>query len=136
MSKVTSRQIAGALISLLDDGVSPDRVASAAAAYLIQERRSKDRDAVMHDMLELRAAQGNVEAVATSAHDLNDTVRKELKIILSEHFKPGTKVNLRELHDPEVVGGVRVEAPDLQLDLSIKHRLQQLAGATQTKVKG
>jgi F0F1-type ATP synthase delta subunit len=132
----TSRQIAAALLSLLDDGEAPSRVADATAAYLVSERRSKDRDAIMHDLLELRAAQGTVEAVATSAHDLNDTVRRELKLILSEQFKPGTKVALHEVSDPAAIGGVRVEAPDLQLDLTIKHRLQQFASATNESRKG
>ena len=127
---VTSRQIAAALLSLVGDGVQAEHIGQAAAAYLVSNRRSKDYDAVKHDMLELRAAEGTVEAVALSAYELSDTVKRELKVILSEQFKPGSQVVLEQAHDPSLVGGVRLEAPGLQLDLSIKHRLQQLTAAT------
>lgn len=132
-ARPTTRQIAAALLQLLESGEKSEHVAEAAASYLITERRSHEHDAITHDMLELRAAQGTVEAVATSAYKLSDTVRRELKFIMSEQFQPGNRVVLSEVHSPALVGGVKLEAPGVQLDLSIKHRLQQLTATMQSE---
>lgn len=127
--KISTRQIAAALLELLEKGRRPADVAQAAAAYLAEQRRSKDVDGVLRDLLDLRARRGQVEATATSAFALDPAIRRQLEKLLAEQYEHQPTVSINEVRDSALIGGVRVSAPDVQLDLSIAHRLQKLTAS-------
>lgn len=136
MSKPTRRQIATAISTLLADGVSVDKVVSAVAAYLSTERRTRELETIMRLVTEIRERNGVHEAVATSAFDLDKRVRAKLEHIIAAQYENTKQVILRTEKQPSLVGGVRLEVGGLQLDLSVRNRLQHLSQLTSKTTQG
>lgn len=121
MAKVTRKQLAAAIAELMR--TKPlERVAKEVAAYLAAERRTKELDSLMRDVMQYRAQyEGVIEADAYSAYPLSSQVKAEIKRILD-----ADKLVLNEIIDKNVIGGVRVESSDTQLDLTVRSRLERL----------
>lgn len=123
MSAPTRRDIASVVAAMCDQSNS-DGVARAVASYLIAERRSSELDAIMRLVRTIREQNGVHEVTATSAFALSTHAKRE---IISQ--SGGKNVILNEVIDPDVIGGVRVETSDTQLDLTVRNRLQHLMNA-------
>lgn len=130
--KPSLHQIAEALLGLLDKGMSMAKVARTAAAYLVSEQRAKECDALMHHLVSLRAERGDVEVLATSAFDLSDETKRHIKQLMVSQYDGSPRIHLQTRHNEGVVGGMRLEAPDVLLDITIKQRLKHLAAAINT----
>ncbi len=130
MAKLSTKQLAKAVVELIDTNrFSQARLSKMVAAYLIQERRSKDADALMREISEIQTASGRLEATATSAFKLSDEVRKQMQKLAKTTYPDAKKIMLHEVQDPAVLGGVRLEMPEKQLDLTIRSKLQKLKAA-------
>jgi F0F1-type ATP synthase delta subunit len=99
------------------------KLARSIAAYLAAERRHVDLSSLMRDVMQYRIDHGIIEAVAVSAHELNDTVIKDVKDLLKDHFPHAKKILVDTRIDETVVGGIRIELPRENLDLSVKAKL-------------
>ncbi|HTE22791.1 MAG TPA: F0F1 ATP synthase subunit delta [Candidatus Limnocylindria bacterium] len=99
------------------------KLAKAVAAYLLDTHDTDDLESLIRDIMEYRAQHGVVEAVAVSAHDLSDDVIRDLEAILKKEHPKAKSVHIISRKDPSVVGGVRLQMANEQLDLTIKDRL-------------
>lgn len=126
MAKISRRQLAGVLNNMLQDGQPIKKIIEQAAAYLLLERRTKELPSLVRDIMAIRAESGIVEATAISARELQGKIRTELEKLIKENYPNAIKVLLHEELDPAVIGGVRVTAPGLQLDLTVQNRLKSL----------
>lgn len=123
MSKPTTRQIAQTIVKILDKP-SPAR---SVAAYLVQERRTRDLAPIMREVMKLRGQQqGIIEASAVSAYPLTAETEKAINELLIAGSSTAKQVVLNKIEDPEAVGGVRVTTGDMHLDLTIHGRLNRL----------
>lgn len=93
------------------------------AAYLMQERRVSELESLLRDILEYRALAGIVEAKVISAHDLTVEVVRDAKQILKQEYPHAKKLHINELHDSTVVGGLRLELANEQLDLTVRRKI-------------
>lgn len=121
MSAPTKRQIAVAIIDMTRSMTST-RVAEKLAAYLVNNHRSSELDAIMREVQLLREkTTGTAEVTLTSASKLNETdVKNLIKIIDVD------KSVVNRVIDQEMVGGVRIEANGKLLDLTVRNRLDAL----------
>jgi F-type H+-transporting ATPase subunit delta len=126
VAKPTKRQIAEAVFAL-SGKASQAKLAKVLAAYLVAERRSGELDAIMRELKTIRErTNGTQEVTITTAFPATDKVKKQLKGLLSND-----KVIMNEVIDKNVIGGVRMEANDYYLDLTVRNRLNKLKiGAT------
>lgn len=126
MAKPTKRQIAEAALAL-SGSVSQAKLAKVLAAYLVAERRSGELDAIMRELKTLRERNDGIQEVTvTTAFPASDSVKKQLTELLG-----GGTVIMNEVIDKKVIGGVRMEASDYYLDLTVRNRLNKLKiGAT------
>jgi len=124
MARPSRKTIASAVLGDLKTK-SAQLVAKELAAYLIEERRSRELEAIMRDVEVLRYAQdGVLEAQVTSVHELSAQTKRDIAHLLkAKHVILDVDVN------PDVIGGVRVLALDSQLDLSAASKLNQLKHA-------
>jgi len=121
----TSRQELAKAILRLSDNMSGKRLSEAIAAYLVENRRTGELDAIMREVARLRQQRDGVtEVTATSAYKLNDSARRSIKQILGSE-----KLTINEVVDAEVLGGVRLETSETLLDLTVRNRLNQLKAA-------
>jgi F-type H+-transporting ATPase subunit delta len=126
MAKVTHGQIAQAVLAMLENGQNPAKVSNALASYLIDERRSRELDSIIRDLETLRYRRnGILEATVVSATELDLSIDQTIKDLLA-----AKQVHLHHHLNPDLVGGVRVNALDKQLDLSIRAKLKHLKSAS------
>ena len=93
------------------------------AAYLLDTHETADLESLLRDIMEYRAKHGIVEAVAVSAHELSSEVIADIKRILKEEYPGAKSVKVTSRIDPTVVGGVRVELANRQLDLTVREKI-------------
>jgi F0F1-type ATP synthase delta subunit len=108
------------------------RLSRELAAYLLTERRTGELDSLLRDVQADWAEAGHVEVVATSAFPLTPAVRRDIEKRVKAVYPRAKQVVINEVRDPAVIGGVRLNLPDRQLDLSVRtklHRFKQLATA-------
>ena len=96
------------------------------AAYLLENRIQNQTNEVMESIQsEYQRVHGIVEATATSVHPLTADIKRRVQAIVAD--KTGAKkVVLHEQIDPSVLGGVKVNAPNMELDLTLKTKLAKL----------
>ncbi len=100
----------------------PKQLADSVAAYLIEERRAKEVNALLRDLEALRLGRdGTLEIDVTSARPLHESTRAAIEALFE-----AKQVIIHEQHDPSILGGVKVRAHDKQLDYSVRTRLQRL----------
>jgi F0F1-type ATP synthase delta subunit len=134
MAKVSRLKIAAAVADRIAEGLSEQQLSREIAAYLLSTRRTGELDSVMRDVMELRADQGLVEVIAVSAHPITAAVRTDIEATMRTHFPTAKKVIVSEQLDTSVVGGVRLELANNQLDLSVRAKLSRFKQLTNTGV--
>ena len=129
--KTPRRQIAAVVANqTLSKGVSKD-FSKELAAYLLAERRVGELDSLLRDIQAAWADKGYVEVLARSAHPLTAEVKDGIVSKIKTLY-PEAKIVVTEVLDPSIVGGVRIDLANQQLDLSVKaklHKFKQLTGA-------
>ena len=126
MSQLSRRELARVIIGLFDKGLSIKKVADEIAAYLLAENRTSELAPLMRDVLDEKAKNGIIEATATSAFELNNEVKKELERLVASNYKESKKVILKDERDSALIGGVKLTAGEMQLDLTVHGRLKYL----------
>jgi F0F1-type ATP synthase delta subunit len=102
------------------------------AAYLLGERRTSELNSVLRDVQADWAEAGHVEVIARSAHSLTASAKADIIKRIKPLYPNAQRLIVTEVHDPTIIGGVRLNLADRQLDLSIRSKLdtfKQLATA-------
>jgi F0F1-type ATP synthase delta subunit len=100
------------------------------AAYLLENNRVGELDSLLRDVQQQRADAGTVEAVAVSAYPLTDKVRSDIEVRVKAAVPSAKSIIISEQLDPDMVGGVRLELANQQLDLSIRAKLNRFKQLT------
>lgn len=97
------------------------------AAYLMDHGMEEDTELIVNDIAhELYEQSGHLIVQVTSARELSDSTREELKRMLTASTK-ATKIELSEHTDPSLLGGLIARTPDAVIDASVRTKLKQLA---------
>ncbi len=129
--KVPRYQIANIIAKLsLKSDADAKELSSEIAAYLLSERRTGELHSLLRDVASLRAKQGIVEVNAVSAHKLTDTVLSDIREQVQEQYPSAKQIIINERIDKNLVGGVRLEMLDKQLDLSVRAKLNRFKQLT------
>jgi F0F1-type ATP synthase delta subunit len=113
----------------LKDGASKE-YAREIAAYLMSEGRTGELDSLLRDVLGDWAEKGYVEVLARTAHVLTDAEKAEIQTQIAALYPDADKIAVTEVHDPEVIGGVRLSLANQQLDLSVEAKLNKFKQLT------
>jgi F0F1-type ATP synthase delta subunit len=113
----------------LKDGFSPE-YAKEIAAYLLSEGRVGEVDSLLRDIQEKWAAAGHVEVLARTAHSLTPEETEEIRRQIGVLYPAAKRIVVTEVHDPSVVGGVRLSLANQQLDLSVEAKLNKFKQLT------
>ncbi len=125
MAKVDYKDIAKVVCIEVDDANTPN-FASQLAAYLVEERRVSDLGRIMREVERLRLVNRDlVEADVHSAYELTAELEQKIETILKAEFQ-ATNVILNNTVDKNLVGGVKIQAQDTLIDLSVRGQLNKL----------
>jgi F0F1-type ATP synthase delta subunit len=127
--KLSRVKLAEVLTAHLKKG-SPKRLSGEIAAYLLAEGRTRELDSLLRDMQQLEADHGRVEATAVTAYPLSAKSLAEAKSTLKKAFPSARQIVVSERIDPDVIGGVRLELANQQLDVSVRSRLNKFIQLT------
>lgn len=100
------------------------------AAYLLAEGRTGELESILRDVMQYRADHGIVEITAVDARPLNDSVKSDIENLIKGIFPSSNKIIISEKIDTNVIGGVRLELANQQLDLSIRSKLNRFKQLT------
>lgn len=124
MSTPSRHELAEVIIAL-SSKTSEKKLTEAIAAYLVQNRRTSELDAIMREVARQRQSKDGVtEVTATSAFKLNEATKKSIASLMKSK-----QTIINEVVDASVLGGVRLETSELQLDLTVRNRLNRLKAA-------
>jgi F0F1-type ATP synthase delta subunit len=131
--KTPRTRIAGTIANTtLKSGVSK-QYAKEVAAYLLGEGRVSELDSLLRDVQEDWAEAGYVEVLAASAHELSADVTENIKKQVKTLYPNAKQIIVTEVHDPAVIGGVRLSLANQQLDLSVEAKLNRFKQLTAGK---
>ncbi|TAL15054.1 hypothetical protein EPN95_00930 [Patescibacteria group bacterium] len=123
--RVSRRKISNYIADQIAAGHEGKKLIQELAAFLIDTRRVKELELVVRDIEYELTSRGIVLAWVSSAHDLTSAT----KIAITKLIKDRTdakNVELQELIDPALLGGIKIDLPGQQLDMTIARRLTQL----------
>lgn len=124
MGKITTNELAMYAVDQLEAGVESPALARQLAAYLLEERRSRDMSAVMRAIDKELSRRGSDQVVITSAHETSLEVKKQISELL------GVKNPIfSEVIDRRVIGGIKAESGEKQIDLTVQAKLQRFKAA-------
>lgn len=123
MNKVTRKELASVIGKKTFGIKDQKKLVEAIASYIVTENQSIDLDLLTRDIMQYRLEQGYVEAVAVSAHELDEVVLKDITNLLKEHFPDSKSIVVSQRQDESLVGGVRIDLPMESLDLSVRSKL-------------
>jgi F0F1-type ATP synthase delta subunit len=110
------------------EGADGKRVMLELAAYLLQNGQAEDADLIINDIAdELYRQTGRLVVEVTSAHPLTSEGRQQLIGYLQDETG-ATTVELHEMVDESLIGGLVAKTPSAELDVSVKNTLRQLTG--------
>jgi ATP synthase F1, delta subunit len=123
------RRLAAYVAEQIAAGAEVSALLRQVAAYLIETRATRDVDVVAATIEEALAERGIVVAEVTTAHALSAALQKQLKTeVMALATAPVQSVQLRQVVDPSVIGGVKIALPGQHYDGTIQHKLTALAG--------
>jgi F0F1-type ATP synthase delta subunit len=124
MSKVPRYDIA-AMIADKSLQSNTSGLAREVAAYLLVEGRSDELDSLLRDVMLARATRGVIDVKVVSKYDLTEQVRDDIRAQFRSLYPDAKRIELNEYQDDTVIGSIRVELADKQLDLSVQAKLNK-----------
>ena len=128
--KTPRHQIAAALAQRSLGSINTAEFANEIAAYLLTARRTNELNSLLRDVSQYRADHGVVEVMALSAHPITKSVRTDIEQQVRALYPSAKTVIVTERHNATVVGGVRLEFANQQLDLSVRAKLNRFKQLT------
>ena len=128
MAKISTKNIANAIYASAKDkkGEELSLALCNAVEFLSKKNMLSKAPEILKHLEQIRNADLNiVEAKVLSETPLAKQTADELEIALKKRYK-ANDVILQLKEDETLLGGIRIEARDEVIDLSLKHKLNQL----------
>jgi F0F1-type ATP synthase delta subunit len=109
------------------------KLVQAVAAFLLEQNQVDDIESLMRDVIAYRAKHGFIEATAVSAYPLSSIVKADIMRELEVDLPDAKSYILNERIDPSLVGGVRIEMANEELDLTVRSKLNTLKRLTSVR---
>lgn len=116
----TRTQVAAAVAERL--GSDRRRVVREAAAWLVATGRARQAGYLARDVAVKLQDEGYVLVKVTTARPLEPRAREQLEGLIRRETH-ARRLELDEMIDPEVVGGVQIETPLATLDATVRTKL-------------
>lgn len=98
-----------------------DKIIGELAALILSENREREIDLIVRDVEDGLAKRGVLVATVETATKLADKIRGEIVKMLDS-----PDVRLREVVNPELIGGVKISTPSAILDDTVAKKIHSL----------
>ncbi len=131
MAKLARSTLAQVMADKIDaPGADVSALGQELAAYLLTEGRSGELNSLMRDIMQIRAERGTVEVTVRCANGLSEQVKADITREVQSLFPKAKIIIISEIHDDTMVGGIRLEFANQQLDLSVRAKLNRFKQLT------
>ena len=127
---INRQQLAKTIAELTIKEKDLKKLTKEVAAYLLAEHKSAELSSIIRDVIAYRAELGRIEATVVSAHPLTSQIKKDVEKVILASFPDAKSVTLNETIEPSVVGGMRLEMINLQIDETVQSKLNTLKRRT------
>jgi F0F1-type ATP synthase delta subunit len=124
------RNILVPILAELSGKLPAKKLADEVAGYLLGENRTGELDSIVRDLVDYRAEHGIVEVNAVSAHQITESALKEVRQNVRKLYPNAHQIIINQRLDGEQIGGVRLEFPGRQLDLSLRAKINEFKQLT------
>lgn len=100
------------------------------AAYLLEERRTAELESILRDIMQYRTDHGILEAKVVVAYEATQEVLSDVKKLLHDAYPKATTIHVSPRTDRDIIGGVRIDMANEQLDLTVAAKLATLKRLT------
>jgi F0F1-type ATP synthase delta subunit len=128
--KVSRLKIAEVISHKTLKSYDPKELAQEVAAYLLETGRVDELDSLIRDIVAYRGEKGLLEVSVESAHELDDSLRSEVNKLVKTLSPKVTKITLDETVTPSLIGGLKLNLANRQLDLSLRAKLNRFKQLT------
>ncbi len=128
MAKISSKDIAEALYASTKSksGAELERTLGNAVEFLSKNKLLSKAPEILGHLERIRNRDiGIVSAKVTSRNPISKHTADEIKTALKNRYK-ASEIHLNFAEDPSLLGGIKIEAKDEVIDLSLKNKLNQL----------
>lgn len=112
----------------------PKSFSRALAKFLLHSDRVDELEPIIRDMIAFRAKNGIVEVTAISAHNLSTEDRTDIGLLVRQVYPEAALININESLDSSLIGGIKLEIVNQELDLTVRGRLNLLRQLTDPEV--
>lgn len=98
-----------------------DAIIDQLAALLVDEGREREADLLVRDIEKCLAEKGQMVLTIETAHKLSDQARQQIEQLFADK-----SIYWREIVNPELIGGFRLQTPTQLLDRTIAGGLNKL----------
>lgn len=128
ITKLSRRKIATVVAERLLEG--DKTIIKDLAGYLFYTKQTRSINLLVRDIENALLDKGVLVAKVVSAHDLADSVKKQIDAFLLDE-SGANYVQVQYSINKDLIGGIQVSTPQAILDTSIKNKLQRLKAAKQ-----
>lgn len=128
VTKLSRRKIATVVAERLLEG--DKTIIKDLAGYLFYTKQTRSINLLIRDIENALLDKGVLVAKVVSAHDLADSVKKQIDAFLLDE-SGANSVQVQYSIDKDLIGGIQISTPQAILDTSIKNKLQRLKAAKQ-----
>lgn len=111
----------------------PKLLAREVAAYLLHEGRVAELESILRDIMQYRADQGVIEAEMVTAYQTKSEVQTAVKQLLKHAYPKAKSVHVGARLDENVIGGLRIDMANEQLDMTVQSKLATFKRITNTE---
>lgn len=130
MAKLPRHDIARVLAERSLGRVDSRTFSKQIASYLLSENRTSEVEPLLRDIMQYRAEKGIVEVIAVSAHALTAANRSDIEKQVRAAVPATKTIIISEELKPDMLGGIRLELPAQQIDLSVRAKLNRFKELT------
>ena len=128
VTKLSRRKIATVVAERLLEG--DKTIIKDLAGYLFYTKQTRSINLLIRDIENALLDKGVLVAKVVSAHDLADSVKKQIDAFLLNQ-SGANSVQVQYSINKDLIGGIQISTPQAILDTSIKNKLQRLKAAKQ-----
>lgn len=128
--RISRHLVAEAIAKKTLNIVDSKALAQEVAAYLLAEKRTSELESILRDIMQYRIDHGKLEAEVVSAHDVSNNVLEDVKQLLQTAYPKAETILITQSQDTDVIGGIKINMPNEQLDMTIKAKLSKFKNLT------
>jgi F0F1-type ATP synthase delta subunit len=120
-------KVAAYAASALSEGtVARGELVEKLAAWLKDSKHSRQATYLVQDIAKILAENGYIFVTITTAHEISNDTRKSVESFLKDYYGTTIQLEINEVINPGIIGGINIDTPNGSLDATVKSKLIQI----------